>query len=287
MRPSPIDNTPRQPPPFGSRRTANSQNDAPLQRPQAGVRDIFRLAQGRGEQLAVAEADLEARDSIRRVAVSWTRALSRSTSYTSSFGAVHLTSAVSPAPTFPRIADHRHRGHRLADEGRGESDIAVSANAESTDLLGFQQVGDLGINPGDSGVTDWLGVKPSYSRARVSDDNAYADSLFRTALSSPAKGFADLDQARTCEAGFVRWYNFDHGHSGIRNVSSAQRHAGDDLAILTDRHALYLMARELNPARWSGETRDWTPIGAVTLNPERDSIIKTHLAGLDIQTLAA
>jgi len=27
----------------------------------------------------------------------------------------------------------------------------------------------------------WLGVKPSYSRPRVSNDNAYAESLFRTA----------------------------------------------------------------------------------------------------------
>ena len=42
----------------------------------------------------------------------------------------------------------------------------------------------------------WLGVKPSYSRPRVSDDNAYAESLFRTAkyrpTEFPAKGFADL-----------------------------------------------------------------------------------------------
>ncbi|MFP5414850.1 MAG: hypothetical protein ACLGG1_07545 [Gammaproteobacteria bacterium] len=29
------------------------------------------------------------------------------------------------------------------------------------------------------------------------------------------------------------------------------------------------------------------PIGAVTLNPERDSIIKTHLAGQDIRVVAA
>jgi hypothetical protein len=50
---------------------------------------------------------------------------------------------------------------------------------------------------------------------------------------------------------------------------------------------LYLQARELNPARWAGSTRNWTPIGAVTLNPERDSSIKTHLAGNDIQPLAA
>jgi len=50
---------------------------------------------------------------------------------------------------------------------------------------------------------------------------------------------------------------------------------------------LYLKARELNPARWSGDTRNLAPIGAVTLNPERDSIIKTHLTGLDIQPLGA
>jgi len=39
----------------------------------------------------------------------------------------------------------------------------------------------------------WLGVKPSYSRPRVSDDNAYAESLFRTAKyrpEFPAKGFS-------------------------------------------------------------------------------------------------
>ena len=70
----------------------------------------------------------------------------------------------------------------------------------------------------------WLGVKPSYSRPRVSDDNAYAESLFRTAKyrpEFPAKGFASLDEARAWAAEFVRWYNVDHRHSGIRYVSPA------------------------------------------------------------------
>jgi transposase InsO family protein len=136
----------------------------------------------------------------------------------------------------------------------------------------------------------WLGVKPSYSRPRVSDDNAYAESLFRTAKyrpEFPAKGFADLDQARSWAGGFVHWYNFDHRHSGIRYVSPAQRHAGKDQAILAARHALYLRAKEQNPARWSGNTRNWRPVGAVTLNPERDSVIKTSLDGDNLQALAA
>jgi len=136
----------------------------------------------------------------------------------------------------------------------------------------------------------WLGVKPSYSRPRVSDDNAYAESLFRTAKyrpEFPAKGFADLASVRAWAANFVRWYNVDHRHSGIRYVSPSQRHAGDDHAILAARHTVYVQARERNPARWSRHTRNWSPIGAVTLNPERDSVLATKSHDEDIQPLAA
>ena len=135
----------------------------------------------------------------------------------------------------------------------------------------------------------WLGVKPSYSRPRVSDDNAYAESLFRTAKyrpESPAQGFAGLDQARIWATRFVHWYNVDHRHSGIRYVAPAQRHAGDDHALLAARHALYTQARERHPSRWSGRTRNWAPIGAVTLNPERDAVATTQ-GDADTQPLAA
>jgi len=153
---------------------------------------------------------------------------------------------------------------------------------------------------GDNGATlkattvlamlHWLGVKPSYSRPRVSDDNAYAEALFRTAKyrpEFPAKGFEDLDAARAWAARFVRWYNVDHRHSGIRYVSPAQRHAGEDPAILAARHALYAQARERNPARWSRHTRNWSPIGAVTLNPERESVVTMTSRATDKQPLAA
>jgi putative transposase len=121
----------------------------------------------------------------------------------------------------------------------------------------------------------WLGIAPSHSRPRVSDDNAYAEALFRTAKyrpEFPSRGFADLAEAQQWAAAFVLWYNHHH-HSGIRYVTPAQRHAGGDGPILAARHALYQQAREANPRRWSGPTRNWTPIGAVTLNPERDSVL--------------
>ena len=139
-------------------------------------------------------------------------------------------------------------------------------------------------------MLNWLGVKPSYSRPRVCDDNAYAESLFRTAKyrpEFPAKGFANLDDARAWAARFVHWYNVEHRHSGIRYVSPAQRHAGEDQAILAARQALYASARDLNPARWSGKTRNWTPVGAVTLNPERDCITNALSQDKLIRPLAA
>ena len=74
---------------------------------------------------------------------------------------------------------------------------------------GIAAMGTKPVLHGDNGSTlkattvlamlNWLGVKPSYSRPRVSDDNAYAESLFRTAKyrpEFPAKGFVDLEQAR-------------------------------------------------------------------------------------------
>ena len=140
---------------------------------------------------------------------------------------------------------------------------------------------------GDNGATlkgttvlamlHWLGITPSHSRPRVSDDNAFAEALFRTAKyrpEFPTKGFADLQTAQDWARRFVHWYNHEHRHSGIRYVTPAQRHAGQDRPMLAARHALYQRARERHPRRWSGPTRNWTPIAVVTLNPERDAPVR-------------
>ena len=126
----------------------------------------------------------------------------------------------------------------------------------------------------------WLEITASYSRPRVSDDNAFVESLFRTAKyrpQFPASGFATLEDARRWASEFVAWYNHHHRHSGIRYVSPAQRHAGADRDILARRHTLYLRAREANPRRWARHTRNWNPITAVTLNPEKESVVDAAL----------
>jgi len=117
-----------------------------------------------------------------------------------------------------------------------------------------------------------LGVMTSFSRPRVSDDNPFSEALFRTAKYRPEypRGpFESVDAARVWVQWFVEWYNHEHLHSGIRFVTPAQRHAGEDAEILANRHAVYQAARKRNPERWSGDTRDWSPIEEVRLNPER------------------
>ena len=116
-----------------------------------------------------------------------------------------------------------------------------------------------------------LGVLPSFSRPGVSNDNPFSEALFRTLKYRPAypeRPFVDLAAARTWVQDFVRWYNHDHRHSAIRFVTPEERHTGREAAILQTRHALYQRARHRTPARWSGPTRNWTPIPEVRLNPE-------------------
>lgn len=117
-----------------------------------------------------------------------------------------------------------------------------------------------------------LGIEPSYSRPRVSNDNPYSESLFRTTKyrpDYPADGFTDLAQARDWVLGFVRWYNQEHRHSGIKFVTPQERHTGADVKILEQRKALYTEAKANRPERWSGETRDWSRPEVAMLNPDK------------------
>lgn len=117
-----------------------------------------------------------------------------------------------------------------------------------------------------------MGIVPSHSRARVSNDNAFIESMFRTLKYCPmwpSKGFETLDEAREWVQRYMQWYNHEHRHSALKFVTPAQRRRGEDKEILAKRDAVYKEARAARPDRWSGETRDWSPIGAVTLNPDK------------------
>lgn len=115
-----------------------------------------------------------------------------------------------------------------------------------------------------------LGVMPSFSRPSVSNDNPFSEALFRTLKYTPAYPdgpFASLQDARAWVARFVSWYNGVHLHSAIQFVTPDQRHRGEDHERLDRRIEVYEAAKARNPARWSGDIRNWEPAGAVSLNP--------------------
>ena len=124
-----------------------------------------------------------------------------------------------------------------------------------------------------------LGVIPSRSRPRVSNDNPYAESLFKTLKYRPnyqPKGFNNITEARLWVMQFVKWYNCEHKHSGISYVSPIERHEGLDKEILKRRKEVYEKAKTEHPERWSREIRDWSYKKEEWLNPERTAKKETE-----------
>ncbi len=117
-----------------------------------------------------------------------------------------------------------------------------------------------------------LGVMASFNRPRVSNDNPFSESLFRTMKYRPhypSRPFASLEEAQAWVGSFIEWYNFEHRHSAIRYVTPAERHHGREKQILERRRRIYETARKRHPERWSGKTRNWDQVTTVRLNPER------------------
>jgi hypothetical protein len=118
-----------------------------------------------------------------------------------------------------------------------------------------------------------LGVVPSFSRPKVSDDNPFSESLFKTLKyrpSFPNGAFANIEQARSWVGRFVTWYNCEHRHSEINFVTPLSKHLGDDFEILQRRSEIYEIARTKNPLRWSSKTRNWDQVKEVHLNPTKE-----------------
>jgi len=117
-----------------------------------------------------------------------------------------------------------------------------------------------------------LGIEMSFSRPRVSNDNAYTESLFRTLKyhqSYPYRRFRDLLAVRAWVDGFVDWYNAEHRHSGIKYVTPNQRHYGEADAICSIRQQTYEQARLRHPRRWARAPRDWSQPQIVQVNHPR------------------
>lgn len=119
-----------------------------------------------------------------------------------------------------------------------------------------------------------LDITPSYSRPRVSNANAFAESACKTLKyrpGFPVNGFATLIEAREWVQQFTEWYNDEHRHSALRYVTPSQRHNGEAKGILAQRRKVFERAKQRHPERWSGDIRNLSLPEVVHLNPERNT----------------
>jgi putative transposase len=97
-----------------------------------------------------------------------------------------------------------------------------------------------------------LEVTRSHSRPRVSNDNPYSESLFKTLKYGPEfpERFGSLRDARQFMDSFTQWYNHEHRHTGIGLHTPADVHFGLATDKAADRRAVLTDARARHPHRF-------------------------------------
>jgi len=125
----------------------------------------------------------------------------------------------------------------------------------------------------------FLEVSVSYSRPRVSNDNPFIESFFKTlkySVSYPSF-FTDLFHARGWLADFVNWYNTAHRHSALSFVTPEQMRSGAYRKLFAMRNQTIQAAYEKMPCRWSKSPKQWSVEHVVYLNPSKET--KAQLKG--------
>lgn len=117
------------------------------------------------------------------------------------------------------------------------------------------------------------GVEFSHSRPRVSNDNPYSESLFKTMKYTGHMGKRNYHSLEECKKGlatFAQKYNEQWGHSGINNVTPWARFSGADAAICGARSVVLEKARQQHLERWiGGRVMRCEAAASQLLNPDR------------------
>jgi len=136
-----------------------------------------------------------------------------------------------------------------------------------------------------------MGVLRSFSRPRVSNDNPYSETLFRTVKyrpDYPSRPFATKEEACQWVAAFVDCYNHRHHLSGIKFVTPHQRHSGSAKVNCQQRAELYEAAHRANPTRLSRRTCCWRQPEEVRMNmPPEENELGLELALMQVARVAA
>jgi len=97
-----------------------------------------------------------------------------------------------------------------------------------------------------------LGVTKTHSRPRVSNDNPYSESQFKTLKyhATFPERFGSLEDARSYLRKFFDWYNHRHRHSGIGLMTPESVHTGEAKLRWKKRQDVLRKAYERYPERF-------------------------------------
>lgn len=112
------------------------------------------------------------------------------------------------------------------------------------------------------------GVAQTHNRPRVSNDNPFSESEFRTMKYRPhyPRVFTDTDTARAWVDSYVPWYNQQHHHSGIALFTPAQVHSGTWRHAWQQRDHTQQAYYDTHPERFRRRPRTAAPNPTVGIN---------------------
>lgn len=121
-----------------------------------------------------------------------------------------------------------------------------------------------------------LNIDRSHSRPRVSNDNPYSESAFKTLKHCPAfpDRFGSIQDARAFCEQFFTYYNHEHRHSGIGLHTPASVHFGTATEVRARRAAVLDAAYAANPDRFHGRPVPPRIPGAAWIN-QPPAVIQT------------
>ena len=97
-----------------------------------------------------------------------------------------------------------------------------------------------------------LGVRRSFTRPHVSNDNPYSESQFKTLKYHPSfpERFGSIEDARSYLRAFFQWYNTKHRHSGIAMMTPEAVHTGHCQQVWKQRKETLATAYQRHPERF-------------------------------------
>lgn len=168
-------------------------------------------------------------------------------------------------------------------EDREVDDLAVEMFRDAIAREGLPDVvhADSGPAMRSSALKDYLGdlgVTQTHNRPRVSNDNPFSESEFRTMKYRPnyPGTFDTIEDARAFMDRYVPWYNQNHKHSGIALFTPSDIHDGTWRSLWARRAQTQQAYYEQHPQRFRARPTTPAPAGLVGINLPADRATETE-----------